>query len=242
MGRRFRKRIKKDIVDIDSASLTDCYRDDGLGLNLGYITGWNINTEILRIPDSFQSIEATDGICETLLTMSTVWEMEHILAHRILIDAIVTDVLRSTKGRLTGYCNVNNDYETSRVAYSGNVDYLLGFWEETNAAGRLDAKVLVVQAASHCPDHAIAQVICHAGCLLRRRVALYDKKTPVYAVLTIGYGMFQFLLLDVDGTAYSSRMHMLFGDNAGGFKANVSVVMRWFQWFLTCPKAPLLDT
>ncbi len=242
LGKRMRQRVNKDTVTIHNATMEDCYRHDGLNLTPSYIRGVNTNVDTLRIPDNFPAITADDSLCEALLTARAVWRMNSELDCRILTNLILTDVLRSVKGRLSGCCNVSNDYEADGVAYSGDVDYLIGSWERTDTSRILDANVLVVRAESDWPDPPIAHVICHAGCLLKRRLAL-GKKTPVYAVMATGSGLFEFILLDVDGTVYNSRVHYLHDNNDGGFRANVSVVLRWIQWFLTSPKAPpVIDT
>jgi hypothetical protein len=81
------------------------------------------------------------------------------------------------------------------------VDYILGTSEYKSAATR-ESFPLIVEARKEWFDRAIPQVLCKAGCLLKRRLAA-GKDTPVFAVLTNGE-FFRFFAIDTDNVVYVS--------------------------------------
>jgi hypothetical protein len=100
---------------------------------------------------------------------------------------------------LLKFCNVKNHWEGTGVGYTGHVDYT----SNTRSVDSVDSFLLVKVARKEWPDSAVPQIICEAGCLLKRRVAV-KKYTPVFAVLSNGT-FFQFFAIDVDSVVYSSK-------------------------------------
>ena len=106
----------------------------------------------------------------------------------------------------------------------------------------MDSYLLVVEAKKEWPDSAIPQVICEAGCLLKKRLAA-GKDTPVFAVLTNGL-LFRFFAIDTkgvdtNGVVYSSEAELLkIGpDGTYNFSTSLSEILRWFTWFMTSIKS-----
>jgi hypothetical protein len=157
----------------------------------------------------------------------------------MLIDAILIEVLKSEfNDSLSGFCEVQNDWEGPGFGYTGNVDYMFGS-SNTKSVKNMDSFLLVVEAKKEWPDDAVAQVLCEAGCLLKKRLAV-GKETPVFAVLTNGL-LFRFFAIDTDGTVYSSGVPPIgLGYGPEGDYTNshtLSEILRWFTWFLVAIKS-----
>jgi hypothetical protein len=151
----------------------------------------------------------------------------------MLIDAVLTEVLLSeSNDKLKGFCEVKGDWEGTEVSYTGNVDYMFGT-SEMPVAKVPDTFVLVVEAKKEWPDSAVPQVLCEAGCLLKKRLAA-GKNTPVFAVLTNGT-LFRFFAIDTDGVVYASTMKVLEIGEDGTYKTSTSLtlILRWINWFMT---------
>ena len=86
-----------------------------------------------------------------------------------------------------------------------------------------------VETASKADD-SVAQVLCEAGCLLKKRLAA-GKETPVFAVLTNGL-LFRFFAIDTNGVVYSSGLPPIgLGFGSEGDYTNsptLSEILRWF--------------
>ena len=90
----------KPSVPFSKATLKDCVRPDGLALNIDYAT---IDAPSLHIPTSFPTPVASDFLCENLSRIKTVWVLDNEKACRIVIDAILTEVLlNESNGILRG--------------------------------------------------------------------------------------------------------------------------------------------
>ena len=114
----------KPSVPFSSATLNDCGRPDGLALNINYVT---IDTPSLRIPTSFPTPVASDFLCENLRRIKSVWVLDNEKACRIVIDAILTEVLlNESNEQFLGFCEVKNDWEGTGFGYTGDVDYMCG--------------------------------------------------------------------------------------------------------------------
>ena len=163
--------------------------------------------------------------------------MDNEKSCRIIIDAILTEVLlNEANEKLLGFCEVKNDWEGSGFEYTGDVDYMLGT-SKNRSVEAMDSFLLVVEAKKEWPDKAVAQVLCEAGCLLKKRLAK-GKNTPVFAVLTNGI-FFRFFAIDVDSVVYSSEIIMLMVGEEGSYSSSnsLSKILRWFNWFLTSIKS-----
>ena len=163
--------------------------------------------------------------------------MDNEKSCRIIIDAILTEVLlNEANEKLLGFCEVTNDWEGSGFEYTGDVDYMLGT-SKNRSVEAMDSFLLVVEAKKEWPDKAVAQVLCEAGCLLKKRLAK-GKNTPVFAVLTNGI-FFRFFAIDVDSVVYSSEIIMLMVGEEGSYSSSnsLSKILRWFNWFLTSIKS-----
>ena len=132
-----------------------------------------------------------------------------------------------------GYCEVKNDWEGTGFGYTGDVDYMFGS-SKTKSVDTMDSFLLVVEAKKEWPDSAIPQVLCEAGCLLKKSLAA-GKNTPVFAVLTNGL-LFRFFAIDIDGVVYSSGQTPIgLGLGPGGDYTDsptLSEILRWLTWFM----------
>jgi hypothetical protein len=205
-------------------------------LKIDYAT---IDAPTIHIPVDFPGPIASDFLCENLRRIKSVWVLDNEKACRIVIDAILTEVLlNESNEQLLGFCEVNNDWEGPGFGYTGNVDYMFGS-SKTKSVETMDSFLLVVEAKKEWPDSAIPQVICEAGCLLKKRLAA-GKDTPVFAVLTNGI-FFRFFAIDTNGKVYSSGLPPIgLGFGPEGDYANsptLSEILRWFTWFMTSMKS-----
>jgi len=228
------KNKKKPSVGFSRATLQDCIRTDGLALNIDYAT---VKVPTIHIPADFAAPVASAHLCESLERIEKVWVLDNEKACRIVIDAILTEVLlNESNEQLLGFCEVNNDWEGPGFGYTGNVDYMFGS-SKTKSVETMDSFLLVVEAKKEWPDSAIPQVICEAGCLLKKRLAA-GKDTPVFAVLTNGL-LFRFFAIDTNGVVYSSEAELLKIGPDGTYNSSTSLseILRWFTWFMTSIKS-----
>ncbi|EPZ35355.1 hypothetical protein O9G_000751 [Rozella allomycis CSF55] len=227
------KNKKKPSINFSKATYDHCVRPDGLALNLDYI---NVKAPSLHIPDDFKTVSPSLWLSEALKKIDQVWVLDNEKACRLVIDAILTEVLlKNTDAalhRLWGFCKVKNDWEGTGFGYTGDVDYMLGY-SKFQYVGTMDSSILVVQAKQEWPDSSIAQVLCEAGCLLKKRLAA-GKNTPVFAALTNGL-LFRFFAIDVDAIVYASPIVVLNVGDDGTYNssASLSEILRWFNWFIT---------
>ena len=109
---------KKPSVPFSKATLNDCVRPDGLALNIDHIL---IDAPSLHIPISFPTPVASDFLCENICRIKTVWVLDNEKACRIVIDAILTEVLlNESNEQLLGFCEVKNDWEGTGFGYTGD--------------------------------------------------------------------------------------------------------------------------
>jgi len=191
----------------------------------------------LRIPQEIVPPVPSDFLCEHLLTVQKLFVLNNEKAYRMLIDAILIEVLNSEfNDSLYGFCEVNNDWEGTGFGYTGDVDYMFGS-SRTKSFDTMDSFLLVVGAKKEWPDSAITQVIAEAGCLLKKRLAA-GKKTPVFAVLTNGL-FFRFFAIDIKGVVYASGQKVLEPGEDGTYNSSSSLseIIRWFTWFMTAIKS-----
>jgi hypothetical protein len=227
---------KKPSIPFSRATLNDCVRPDGLNLNIDYV---NIDAPTIHIPANFTAPTASVFLCENLLRIKSVWVLDNEKACRIVIDAILTEVLlNETNEQLLGFCEVKNDWEGTGFGYTGDVDYMFGS-SKTKSVDTMDSFLLVVEAKKEWPDSAIPQVLCEAGCLHKKRLAA-EKNTPVFAVLTNGL-FFRFFAIDTDGMVYSSGLPPIglgFGPEGDYINSpTLSEILRWFSWFMISIKS-----
>jgi hypothetical protein len=149
-------------VSFSKASMIDCIRSDGLGLNVNYALS---DAPSLRIPLEFVSPTPSKWLCETLVNIKPVWVLYNEKACRIIIDAIITEILlHEANNNLLGFCEVKNDWQGDGFAYTGDVDYMLGT-SQIRSVETMDSFLLVVEAKKEWPDSALPQILCEAGCL-----------------------------------------------------------------------------
>jgi hypothetical protein len=166
-----------------------------------------------------------------------VWVFDNEKACRIIIDAILTDVLlNESNEELLGFCKVKNDWEGTGFGYTGDVDYIFGS-SKTKSVDTMDSFLLVVEAKKEWPDSAIPQVLCEAGCLLKKRLAA-GKNTPVFAVLTNGTD-FRFFAIDTNSVVYAADKEVLKVGEDGTYNSSTSLtdILRWFTWFMVAIKS-----
>jgi hypothetical protein len=227
----------KPSVPFSSATLNDCVRPDGLGLDLRFIEPIAVPAPTLHIPQEIIIPVPSDFLCEHLLTVQKLFVLNNEKACRMLIDAILLEVLKSEfNDSLSGFCEVKNDWEGTGFGYTGDVDYMFGS-SKTKSVDTMDSFLLVVEAKKEWPDSAIPQVLAEAGCLLKKRLAA-GKNTPVFAVLTNGL-LFRFFAIDTDGVVYASKTRLLEIGEDGTYKSSSSLseILRWFTWFMTAIKS-----
>lgn len=228
------KNKKKPSVQFSRATLNDCTRPGGLALNTDYAT---IDAPSLHIPTSFPTPVASDLLCQNLSRIKSVWVLDNEKSCRIVIDAILTEVLlNESNEQLLGFCEVKNDWEGTGFRYTGDVDYMFGS-SKTKSVDDMDSSLLVVEAKYEWPARSVAQTLAEAGCLLKKRLAA-GKNTPVFAALTNGL-LFRFFAIDTDGVVYSSGLPILLGFGAEGDytkSPSLSEILRWFAWFITSIK------
>jgi len=223
----------KPSVPFSKATLIDCVRPDGLALDIYYAT---IDAPSLHIPTSFPTPVASDLLCQNLSRIKTVWVLDNEKSCRIVIDAILTEVLlNESNEQLLGFCEVKNDWEGTGFGYTGDVDYMFGS-SKIKSVDTMDSFLLVVEAKKEWPDSAIPQVLAEAGCLLKKRLAA-GKITPVFAVLTNGTD-FRFFAIDTEGVVYASGKKVLELGEVGTYNtsSSLSVILRWLTWFMTAIK------
>jgi hypothetical protein len=224
----------KSSVPFSSATFSDCSRIDGLNLKVDYLS---LDEPTIHIPSTYPSPQASSALCEQLSRIKSVWVLNNKASCRIVIDAILTEVLCSdVNPNLIGFCEVSNDWEGEGVIYTGDVDYMLGT-SKIIFAEAIDSFLMVVEAKKEWPDKSVAQVLCEAGCLLKNRLAA-GKNTPVLAVLTNGR-LFRFFAIDTDGTVYASDEEILKIGNDGSYASSSSLkdILRWFYWFMESVKS-----
>ena len=235
----------KASVKFTSASLVDCTRQDGLGLNLEHVTGLAYKT--IHIPEDFPVPVPSDHLCEQLRRVMAHFAQDHEAARRSVIDAILLEVLESNVDEtLKAFCEVKNDWTGSGFGYRGNVDYMIGSARSRSHATE-DAFILVTQAGNEWPDEAVFQVLAEAGCLLEHRLGV-NKNTPVFACLSNGKFL-TFYAIDLDMTVYSSGPEIRLNSGPSRtFKdsSELADILRWFNWIVATiktisPRASLLD-
>ena len=222
-------------VAFSEATFTDCTRRDGLNLDINLV--WPYQGPTLHLPSDFPAPSPTLVLIEQMVRIQRAWIHDNETARRMIINAILTEVILNGLGaHLRGYCEVNNDLEFSNgVKYTGFTDYMIGTGLEPRS---VDTLVLVVKAkGAWLPSAIFPQVICEAGCLLKRRIQA-GKETPVFAILTNGEN-FQFFALDVDSKVYSSGQIVLDRGSSGSFADSPSLIeiLRWCYWFVSCMNA-----
>jgi hypothetical protein len=137
------KNKKKPSVSFSRATLYDCVRPDGLALNIVYAT---IDEPTLHIPTSFANPIASDFLCEHLRRIKSVWVLDNEKACRIVIHAILTEVLLvDANDRLLGFCEVKNAWKGPGFGYTGDADYMFGS-SEIKSVDTIDSFFLVVEA------------------------------------------------------------------------------------------------
>jgi hypothetical protein len=228
---------KKPSSQFSSVTLDDCARPDGLALDLRHIEPIAVPFPTLHIPQDIITPVPSDFLCEHLLTVQKLFVLNNEKSCRMLIDAILIEVLKSEfNDSLHGFCEVKNDWKGTGFGYTGNVDYMLGS-SRTNTVGAMDSFLLVVEAKFEWPAKSVAQTLAEAGCLLKKRLAA-GKNTPVFAVLTNAL-FFRFFAIDTDGVVYASTTRLLeIGpDGTYNSSSSLSEILRWFTWFMTALKS-----
>ncbi len=104
--------MKKPSTTFSSVTLAHCVRKDGLGLDIKYIDDDAPSLHIPKDPKDISSLVQSDFLCETLVRIKNVWVLDNEKACRIVIDAILTEVLlNDANEKLLGFCEVKNDWE-----------------------------------------------------------------------------------------------------------------------------------
>jgi hypothetical protein len=219
-------------ITFSKATLEAITSNQGLNLDMS-----NVNAQrnpSICIPSNFPASVASACICENLAKIVQVWILNNEKSQRLLIDAILTEVLFLSQGKtLRGFCEVRNDWEGSGIKHTGTADYMIGSFP-SRTAQTVDSFLLVIEAKKEWPDEAVHQVLCEAGCLLKNRQAS-GHETPVFAVLTNGTS-YRFYAIDTDCVVYSSG-HVpicLKPDPRGDYSGSESLqdILRWFAWIL----------
>ncbi|KAJ3259331.1 hypothetical protein HK103_002529 [Boothiomyces macroporosus] len=234
---------KKKKVKLSKATFKDCERDDGLHLNLQYVTEEYEDITTLHLPMEIQErkdLVPTKLLCDYLEMLESVWVFNHEFMCRSKIDAIFACALRShangQKSKLRAFGEVNNSCETAGVSYRGFVDYMIGSGQfKDSPASKIDSFIIAVEAKREWPDQAVAQVITEAGCLLKNRLKA-GKKTPVFAILT-NSRFFKFYAIDIKGVVYSSGSEIkLVKGKSWESSKSLKLIWKWLYWFFNSMK------
>ena len=86
---------KKPSVPFSKASLNDCVRPDGLALDLRFIEPIAVPAPTLHIPQEIIIPVPSDFLCEHLLTVQKLFVLNNEKACRMLIGAILIELLKS---------------------------------------------------------------------------------------------------------------------------------------------------
>ena len=228
------KKNKTPSVSFSKVTMSQCVKADGLALNIDHLTH---DAPSLHIPASFPVPSPSSFLCESLRRIKKVWVLDNEKACRIVIDAILTEVLLSEENEnLLGFCEVKNDWKGEGFGYTGDVDYMLGT-SRIKSADAMDSFLMVVEAKKEWPDSAVPQILCKAGCLLKKRLEA-GKNTPVFAVLT-NAGFFRFFAIDTDCVVYASKTFLMEAGDDGTYETSSSLaeILRWFTWFMVSVKS-----
>ena len=149
------KNTRKPSVQFSKASLNDCMRPDGLALDLRFS---EIIGPSLHIPQEIIFPVPSDFLCEHLLTVQNLFVLNNEKSCRMLIDAILIEVLKSEfNDSMYGVCEVKNDWEGTGFGYTGDVDYMIGS-SITKSVDTMDSFLIIVEAKKEWPDSGIPQV------------------------------------------------------------------------------------
>jgi hypothetical protein len=141
---------KNPSVAFSRATLNDCVRTDGLALDLCFIEPVAIPVLTLHIPQEIVLPVPSDFLSEHLLAVQKLFVLDNEKACRMLIDAILIELLKSEfNDTLYGFCEVQNDWEGPGFGYTGNVDYMFGS-SKTKSVKSMDSFLLVVEAKKEC--------------------------------------------------------------------------------------------
>ena len=103
---RFKNKMKPS-VPFSKATLYDCVKFDCLDLNINFIS---VKAPTIHIPVDFAAPAASAYLCENLARIDKVWVPDKEKACRIVIDAILTEVLLNEANEtLMGFYEVKND-------------------------------------------------------------------------------------------------------------------------------------
>jgi hypothetical protein len=93
-----------------SATLEDIKRSDGLHLNLKNIENNRVWQSSLVLPDHIKTVEIvpTDGLCEYLERLDTIWDFGTEMARRSKIDAIIAEAIATSGVPFKTYCELDN--------------------------------------------------------------------------------------------------------------------------------------
>ena len=85
-------------------------------------------------------------LCEHLLTVQRRFVLDNEKACRMLIDAILIEVLKSEfNDSLYGFCEVQNDWEGDGFGFTGTCDYMVAS-SKSKSVESMDSFLLVVEA------------------------------------------------------------------------------------------------
>ena len=232
-AKKFDESNKKE-VSLSCKELGDeHFGQKGLALKMD-VVGPPIMESFFISPDE-PAPKVSDWLCDTLSRIHQVWKLTNEKARRILLDAILTDVIASDQGlRATGYCKVRVQLETEGFVFNGYSDYVIGSTGGAQSRNPdLNCCLLVVEAKNEMNDQAVLQALAQAACIQRHRE---PRSTPVFAVLTNAF-IFQFFAIDEHKQVYCSRMLPL--TFSGEWKSNESLIeiLRWFKWVLGIMKS-----
>jgi hypothetical protein len=229
----------KEVVSFSCKELHDeHFGEKGLDLKMDLVGPPIIESFLLSSAEPTPQV--SDWLSDTLTRIHQVWKLNNEKARRILIDAILTDVITSDqKLRAAGYCEVRLQVETEGFVFNGYSDYMLGSTGKSLSRNpEPDCFLLVVEAKNGMNDQAVLQALAQAACIQKHRnIAAKPRPTPVFAVLTNAFS-FQFFAIDEDKQVYCSRLLPL-TFASGGWKSNASLIeiLRWFKWVLGVMKS-----
>ena len=236
-AKKFEESNKKEVSFSCKELGDEHFGQKGLALKMN-VVGPPITESFFISPDE-PAPKVSDWLCDTLSRIHQVWKLTNQKARRILIDAILTDVIFSDQElRAVGYCEVPVKWESEDFSFNGYSDYLIGSKDGAKPNyPDSDCFLLIVEAKNEINYQGILQALAQAACIQKCRDAAKPTQTPMFAVLTDAFS-FRFFAIDERKQVYCSRLLPLTFTSMD-WKTNDSLqeILRWFKWVLGAMKS-----
>lgn len=191
----------------------------------------------MRIPESFVSPSPSEALRQNLMTIGEKWSQKDAKASTVMLGSLINEVIGHQEDGNMFFVSVNveNYWEAVNVTYTGTISYMIRTLKSPQNASTT-SNFLILHEPEGWGIPYIYRAMCHAGCVLRRRLAA-GLVTPVFAVLTDGRSVFQFMVVDVDGIGYLSEACALLY-MWSRIDTTLSEILGWLYWFKSCIVTP----